>query len=319
MKDNITYGYGEDYLSSDIKDYVCYKNGNYKVFFNLRDGTKLRMTKDDKFEPEFAESMDVTISTKCDRECKYCYMGCTKNGEQPDLLHWKFLDSLHPYTEIAINLNFPVHPQLVKFLNVLKDKKVIVNITINQLDFEKYSTFVLHLSEQKLIYGIGVSLINPTDEFINKVKLFDNAVIHVINGVVTEEQINKLRKHGLKILVLGFKHINRGIEYYWKEQEEVEKNHKYLQDNIIGMLDDFEVVCFDCLGLSQLRIKDKIPKEDFDRFYLGEDGAFTFAINLVKGTFSLSSSSMFEYSIDGNDIDDMFSIIKKEREDMGLL
>ena len=85
------------------------------------------------------------------------------------------------------------------------------------------------------------------------------------------------------------------------------------------MLDDFEIVCFDCLGLSQLRIKDKIPKEDFDRFYLGEDGAFTFAINLVKGTFSLSSSSMFEYPIDRNDVDDMFSIIKKEREDMGLL
>ena len=46
--------------------------------------------------------------------------------------------------------------------------------------------------DNKLIHGLGISLRNPDDEFINLVKQYPNAVIHVINGICSPEQFEKL-------------------------------------------------------------------------------------------------------------------------------
>ena len=48
-----------------------YKNGNYTVRL-FDNGTKIRMNKLDNLTPDFAESMDVTITTVCNGGCKYC-------------------------------------------------------------------------------------------------------------------------------------------------------------------------------------------------------------------------------------------------------
>ena len=57
--------------------WVSYKNGNYMVHFNTKNGTKIRETEEDNFVPSFAENMDVKITDRCDGGCEYCYEGCT--------------------------------------------------------------------------------------------------------------------------------------------------------------------------------------------------------------------------------------------------
>ena len=55
-----------------------------------------------------------------------CYEGCSLNGKHADLFspdYYPLLDSLHPYTEMALNGNDLSHPQLDEFLYFLKDKK----------------------------------------------------------------------------------------------------------------------------------------------------------------------------------------------------
>ena len=101
-----------------------YKNGNYTVNV-LSDGTKIRETNEDEFIPSFSENCDCKITDKCDGGCPFCYEGCTPNGKHGDILNYKFLDTLHPYTELAINGNDMSHPDLIPFLIKLKEKKVI--------------------------------------------------------------------------------------------------------------------------------------------------------------------------------------------------
>ena len=161
-----------------------YKNGNYSVKI-LSDGTKIRETNDDEFIPDFAENCDVKITDKCDGGCPFCYEGCTPNGRHGDILNYKFLDTLHPYTELAINGNDLTHPDLVPFMYKMKEKKVILNMTVNQIHFERNFETIKTLINEGLIYGLGVSLRDPTDEFIDMITQIPNAVIHVINGVVT--------------------------------------------------------------------------------------------------------------------------------------
>ena len=114
-----------------------YKNGNYSVKI-LSDGTKIRETEEDEFIPSFAENCDMKITDKCDGGCPFCYEGCTPNGRHGDILNYKFLDTLHPYTELAINGNDLSHPDLLTFMYKMKMKKIILNMTVNQIHFEKH-------------------------------------------------------------------------------------------------------------------------------------------------------------------------------------
>lgn len=297
---------------------VTYINGNVKVTIDLATGTKIRETEDDEFRPDFAECCDVHISDRCDNGCEFCYAGCSKDGEYGKLANWKFYDSLHPYTEMAINLQAPLPIHIVGFLELMKKKNIIVNVTVNQNHFmrDSFGEFLHRLQKKELIKGIGISLTNPTEEFIKKTKEFDNVVIHVINGIVTTEQLRKLAYHGMKILILGYKNIGRGSSYVEDPEVAIHvRNRKgFLYWNIKFILENgwFDTVAFDNLALDQLNMRRILTKEQWEEFYMGDDGTSTFFINLVDGTFGKNSLTTKEerMPIGDKSIDEMFEIVK---------
>ena len=67
---------------------------------------------------------------------------------------------------MALNGNDLTHPQLREFLEYLKSKKVIANITVNQRHFLKKFDFIKELVENKLIYGVGVSLSDSSENIL---------------------------------------------------------------------------------------------------------------------------------------------------------
>lgn len=125
-----------------------YKNGNYNVHI-FEDGTKVRENKLDFFKPEFPESFDLKITNKCDRGCLYCHENSIVNGKHGDILNLPFIDSMHPYTEIAIGGGNPLeHPDLYKFLELCKEKQFIPSMTVNQFHFMKYKEYLKALRIQ---------------------------------------------------------------------------------------------------------------------------------------------------------------------------
>lgn len=288
---------------------AIYKNGNYIVTI-LSDGTKIRQTKDDEFIPAFAENCDVKITDKCSQNCPFCYEGCTKSGKHGDLFKYKFIETLHPYTELALNGNDLDHPDLIKFLEFLKAKKVFANITVNQSQFIKNFEFIRHLSSNKLVYGVGVSLQHANNELISKMSEIPNTVLHTINGILTKEDIESLSNHDLKILILGYKELQRGISYQNSHSNTINSNKKYLYENLEDILSKFKVVSFDNLAIKQLDVKRVVDEKDWDEFYMGDDGGFTFYIDMVKGEFSKNSIAKDRYPIGNKTIDEMFKFIK---------
>lgn len=286
-----------------------YKNGNYAVtIFN--DGTKIRQTMDDEFTPSFAENCDIKITDKCSQNCPFCYEGCTKTGKHGKLFEYRFIDSLHPYTELALNGNDLDHPDLIKFLEFLKKKKVFVNITVNQTQFINNFDLIKNLSNDKLVYGIGVSLQKANNTLITKMSEIPNTVLHTINGILTENDINELANHDLKILILGYKELQRGINYKSNHIDSINANKQYLYDNLQDILTKFKVVSFDNLAIEQLNVKRVVSKEDWEEFYMGDDGNFTFYIDMVKGEFSKNSIAKDRYQIGNKTIDEMFQFIR---------
>lgn len=292
--------------------FVNYTNGNYVVYFNTETGDKIRNTKDDEFRPAFAENCDVTITTRCDGGCGFCYMGCSMRGKHGDL-NAKCLDSLHPYTELAINGNDLSHPDLVPFLRRMRDKKVIVNMTVNQKHFEQHFNMIADLQFFGLIHGIGVSLNKATNEFINLLKQSKNTIVHVINGILTQEDAEKLMGHNFDILILGYKTTGRGHDFLMNENNEVYEKQQWLYTNMQKMFDGFRTVEFDNLALDQLAIKEMVPHEMWEKHFMGEDGNFTYFINLVDGYFAKNSTSEIHYPL-MNSVDEMFKFLQEVEE-----
>ena len=144
-----------------------YRNGNYVVCMK-GDGTKIRRCDGDEFIPQFAENVDVKITSRCGVGCPFCYEGCTKGGRHADLFGYRFIESLHPYTEFAINGNDMDHPDLERFLVFLKCRKVFANITVHQNQFMSNYDLIKSYVESGLVHGIGISYNHYDELFIAK-------------------------------------------------------------------------------------------------------------------------------------------------------
>lgn len=288
-----------------------YMNGNIRTTF-FDDGTLIRETKDDEFKPAFASNMDIKICNRCDMGCKFCHEGSTPDGKLGDILNEKFVDTLHPYQEVALGGgNVLEHPDLIPFLQKLKERKVIANITLNQVHFEENIELVENIINEKLIYGLGVSLVNPTAEFIEKISKFPNAVIHVINGVLKPSDVEALENKGLKMLILGYKNLRRGAEWLAEDHENIVVKQMWIKENLADIVNKFKVLSFDNLAIEQLEVQKLLSKEEWDEFFMGEDSEFTYYIDMVERKFSKSSTSPFNERYELlNNVDDMFEKIR---------
>ena len=291
----------------------AYKNGNYTVAI-YNDGTKVRRTDADKFIPEFPECMDVKLTDKCDGGCQFCYESCTPNSPHSDIMSQNWIHTVHPFTELAINGNDLTHPQLVEFLELMKSKKVIVNMTVNQRHFLDKFHFIKDLVDNNLIKGVGVSLTDSSSaELFELIKEMPNTVIHTIAGIVTDSDIKALMSNSAKVLILGYKIVGRGIKYYESNKINITRNQMVLKANLDKMVKNCSVVSFDNLALKQLGVKDLLFSDgkNWDEFYMGDDGEYTFYIDAVSQTYSKNSleSKTNRYPIKGTVIE-MFNTFK---------
>jgi hypothetical protein len=67
---------------------------------------------------------------------------------------------------------------------------------------------------------------------------------------------------------------------------------------------------FDNLAIEQLKPSRMYSKEDYARYYMGEDGTHTFYLDAVENKFAKSSTSYTRHDYQDNIID-MFKVIKE--------
>jgi len=295
-----------------------YKNGNYTVSI-YDDGTKIRENDLDFFEPAFPESMDIKITNACDMMCPFCHEASTPNGKHGDILHLPFIDTLHPYTELAIGGGNPLsQPDMIPFLTRLKERKLIPSMTVNQVHFLKNVELLRDLSERKLIYGLGVSYISgSTSEdrqlLIENMKGIPNAVLHIINGVVPFQELEELAHHGFKILILGYKDFRRGSANLKDNRDSIHSNQQALFVALPYIISNqwFSCVSFDNLAIRQLDVRQLMSEQEWRQFYMGDDGGFTMYVDAVNREYAVCSVSENRHKLT-DDSGEMFQIVQSE-------
>ena len=287
-----------------------YKNGNYAVIM-LEDGTKIRYNPLDHFKPDFPESIDMKICNRCNRGCRMCHECSTPDGALADL-NAPFLDTLRPYTELAIGGGNPLeHPGLTEFLMRMKKQKVICNMTVHLDHFAQYYRKIKSYIDSGLIHGLGISVHKSLLESeIRAIEKFPNAVVHVIAGVASERVFDSIAGHNLKLLILGYKTFGRGLDDANQHRGEIRERLDWLRANLKDLSEEFPMISFDNLAIRQLDVKAIVGEEEWERLYMGDDGQYTMYVDLVENEFAVSSTSQ-RFPITHKTIDEMFRFVKK--------
>lgn len=306
-----------------MSNWVTYTNGNYHVMLNTKTGTKIRKNDQDFFEATFPESIDYKICNRCNMGCSMCHENSTPDGKLGDIMNVAFIESLHPYTELAIGGGNPLeHPELELFLKKCKELKLIPSMTVHQNHFIENIDFIRKLRDEELIYGLGVSVNNPTDELVSMLKEFPNIVVHLINGMSDKDVFEKLKDNNLKCLILGYKVFRRGADLYNHQaaaRELIDLNKSWLYDTLPTIIEEewFNTVSFDNLAITQLNVRRLMTSEEWNEFYMGDDGTMTMYIDGVKNEFAISSVSPTRFSLLDN-IEDMFTVVKQKAKEKKL-
>ena len=190
-----------------------------------------------------------------------------------------FVDTLTPGTEMAIGGGSALsHPDLIPFLEKLKSKGVLANLTVNQkeLQIPKLGEKMKEILKKDLVHGVGVSLTDNTtfndtvDEIFGD---YPNLVVHTIAGILGKDDMKCIK--GRKTLILGYKdlHGRRAGDFYDKEKETVEKNIKVLTWNLPYVRKITKLISFDCLAIKQLDPKKclHISDTDWNTLFQGDD------------------------------------------------
>lgn len=300
-----------------------YKNGNYDVMI-FNDGTKVRQAQEDRFIPVFPENIDLKISNQCDLMCPFCHENSTPDGKNAIFTH-SFLKTLRRGTEISIGGgDVFANTEFIDFLKFCKQRGIVANITINQQHAAGKHKEKLKLAiKEKLVFGVGISynndyktLNNLYDEFEKEGIDISNIVIHTINGINTYNDFEKIASKNRKVLILGYKDVRKGTEYRNSNNGKILVNQFDLFNNIEKLSDLFEVVSFDNLAIEQLEMKRFFDDEQWAEYYMGDEGQFTMYIDLVKEEFAINSCEVDKRHELLDTIDDMFSIIMKESDEL---
>jgi len=268
---------------------ATYHNGNTQVSI-LSDGTKIR-----EYEGlpviSHPESIDVKITDYCDMGCAYCHESSTTAGVHADLD--KLLDVLSELpagVELAIGGGNPLsHPELVPFLQELKARGIIANITVNQGHLKTFQDMLVYLIKDDLVKGVGISIANNNFTYVKPLlEITNNIVYHLIAGVNKIEVIDKLIALGnCKVLILGYKLFGFGVNFHSPSVDaELKRWYKKLP-SLVGQC----TMSFDNLAIEQLKVRRLFTDTGWAKFYMGDDFCFTMYIDAVKQEYAPTSRS----------------------------
>lgn len=266
-----------------------YRNGGYEVTIH-DDGSKLRRQISDT-PPEFPESMDVKITNACDLGCLYCHESSVPSGKHASVSQLlTALDGLPAGVEIAVGGGNPLaYPEMFSLLTGLRERGLIANITVNgtHLFQDDYADLLRKLRSERWVHGVGLTY--STGVMCNLQNLLDeNTVVHFVAGVHDPQDVFTVPLRPRKVLILGYKRFGRGVAYAPQTERNLER-WRYWIPSILSHPNN--LTSFDNLALEQLRIRELVPADVWERSYMGGDGSHTMYLDAVKMEFAVSSTS----------------------------
>lgn len=112
---------------------------------------------------------------------------------------------------------------------------------------------------------------------------------------LAEKDYEFLYDKGLKILILGYKKFGRGIQAYNEARQITDYRIMALKELLPYMVKEkwFDSI----LALKQLDVKNLVPRDKWDMFYMGDEDSSTMYVDMVNREFAANSTSETRYPL----------------------
>jgi hypothetical protein len=268
---------------------LLYSGTNGNIKWKLHSDGSLVLAWKGMMRPEWPQCIDVKVTNRCGRGCPWCHERSTSRGKHADLDRLReYLAPLPRGTELAIGGGNPMeHPGLEAFLKAQKKAGRVCNLTVHHDHMAANRKTLRKWINRELIHGIGVSMPPGQQEPIDWLQdATDNYVYHVIAGINEPDVTGWL----FRLLILGYKFHGRGSIYGSQAGNGINASMDSWRAKVPDLL-KCGLIAFDDAAIDQLRIRDAVSAEDWERYYLGGDGELTMYIDAVRARAGASSVS----------------------------
>lgn len=216
---------------------VCRKDeeNDYWTLYDQVTGAKARIRFTDRpqtlerlpHKSAFPELVDIKITNRCDRQCKYCYTDSTPDGEHADregYSLWSLANTLGDMAvfEAVIGGGEPtLHPGFVGFLEQLKENGVTPNFTTRSLHWLKDHKKRSRILENARAFGYSINTPEEITELSELLDAYDidrrRVAIHLVMGTMNRDEFDSLMRtaytYKLSVVLLGYKAVGRGRNF----------------------------------------------------------------------------------------------------------
>lgn len=288
-----------------------FKTGNYRIKVDRATGTKTRkrIAPNEAIGRPLPESIDVKITNFCDMSsiCTYCHEESDIMGRHADYdAIRKIFTPNRLALELAIGGGDPMkHPLIGKILKVLHAHNYICNITVNSLHLKQHHKKLEQFIDEEKIYGLGVSYRKEVFRRLPDYDLLDyeHLVWHMIMGVTKPRELEELLATypGSKVLLLGYKNFGRGSDHLALYTDQVHHNLNLWRWQIREFLDHPQVgvLSFDNLAIEQLKLQRLFTQQQWEKFYMGNDGDHSCYIDMVEQQIARNSYASTRKDLSG--------------------
>lgn len=249
-----------------------------------------------------SEFYDVSLGTRCNLGCNFCYTSALKNGldytnvcEKAKWLFGSMSDNDKPF-QIAIGSQGEptLHPEFLNFLETIYDLNIVPNYTTNGITIAsdtEYSDKLLEYTS-KYVGGVAVSA-NTWEENINK--LWQKAISKLINFGDTNINIHYIIKDKKSVdeFTNIYNEYKNDILYFvllplMKSGRSSEQYQKEAFDYLLDKDFDFSKIAFGAHFYDLLKNQNKVkcwiyPPESFSKNLILDD-----TIKITPSSFNLN-------------------------------
>ena len=159
------------------------------------------------------------------------------------------------------------------------------------------------LTRNGVLFGIGVSYFDKLPDWD-----YEHLVVHLIAGIHPPSVLDETHHKSFKVLVLGYKRHGRGSHLAQVKPGLIQGNLASWYRELFWVARAHKL-SFDNLAIAQLKPQRLFTDHaEFERRYMGPEGAYSMYVDAVTRTYGLSSYSLHRYP--WSNLRDMFSHVR---------
>jgi MoaA/NifB/PqqE/SkfB family radical SAM enzyme len=283
-----------------------YPEYNYHAVWSNLKTLRLGIGQAKELPPEKSEFYDISLGTKCNKCCPFCYVGATKDGvfykdvvKKAKLFFGSMDQNQKPYQcAIGSESEGTIHPEFLEFIKTLYELGIVPNYTTNGITLVSPGNEKLLEYTEKYCGGVAISVDWGEDTWERAVEILQTKDVFINLHIIikNEESVISFLNTYAKYKDLIHTFVLLPLMPEGRSRESYTKSAFDLLVNKWSEIDKPEKVAFGANFYKELQGQDKIPVYLYEPESFSKNLILSDPIRITPSSFN-RETTLYEYKI----------------------